>query len=124
MEDYTELIPDFDSMQELVELIGKTHAKLLQAKEMYKQAQAECIQEAITDKNYWIGNKIPSMKYCETVVAVLGNTAEERTELEAMRGTITELTEKHKLLTGLLQVMRDKLDLFRTMSANERKVYF
>lgn len=121
---YEELIPDFDDMQEVVDSITKTRAELLSVKEQFRTRRALCIRNTLTNKEYWIGPKQPSMKYCEEVIGIIGNTPEDFEIFSNYREQIAELTERLALLDGMLKISKDKFDLYRTISANTRKAHF
>ena len=52
-----------------------------------------------------------------------GNTDEDATKLESLVIEIAEKTEVYALLQELIRINRDKLDLFRTLSANQRRSF-
>ena len=117
------LIPDFDDMERLAREAAKTKAEILVLKNQLTQLEASCMRVALTDETYWIGNRRPSMAYCEEVVKRLGNTEEDRQRLFDLRQQIAEKTEAYQLLQHLIDLGRDRLSLFQTLSANTRKSF-
>jgi len=114
------LIPDFDQLDQMVNTLGELKRKELLTKHTLKALEASYIKRALTDQNCWVGGKRPTMSYCERVVAVIGNTEEEREALLGLRTTLAELAEGIEITGQLIRTMRDRLDLYRTLSANER----
>ena len=55
------------------------------------------------------------------IVAILGNNEKDRKELVSLREGLRTAMETFESLQSILQLRKDKLDLFRTLSANERK---
>jgi len=121
---YEDLIPDFNDMQELTDEIGRAKAQLINVKANIQALQATLIKEALTNTNHWIGGKQPSMSYCKEVVSVIGNTDIDAEELRELVLVHAETVEKLAMLEGLYQIYKDKFDLYRTISANERKAHF
>lgn len=118
------LIPDFDTMTE-----HATEAARLKALEIILKAdlqclEAQCVREAIVNKDYWTSDKPPSMSYCDAVVRVIGNTIEECQRLENLRKEIAAVTEQLSLMEALIFIEKNKLDLYRTLCANERTSLF
>lgn len=121
---YEHLIPDFDDMQEMIEEAARLQAKVAVLKDTIKAFSATCMKHALVEKDFWIGSKRPSMAYCEKIVAQIGNTKEDFDALESLRTELADDMERLETLEGLIQLSRDKLDLYRTFSANERKAHF
>ena len=121
MDNVETLIPDFDALEELARQAAGVSASIVYTKNELSMLEANVIRTALTDKRYWIGGKQPSMSYCDSVVAELGNTEEDTSRLLELRNTLAELTEQSKLLKHIIGISKDKLELYRTISANERK---
>jgi len=118
-----EFIPDFDDFEKMATDAARFKADIMIAKNNLYQLEAHCMREALTNKEYWIGGKMPSMAYCEKIVKEIGNTAEDNAALCSYRDQIATMTEAYQLLQNLITMSRDKLDLYRTVSANERKSF-
>jgi len=114
-------MPDFDSMEELMERSARLRAELIILRFNLAILQAEFIREAKRNKDYWTGSKPPTDTYCKAVVMCCGNTREDTERLLALQTEIADKTEEQRLCDSLIRLGRDKLDLFRTMSANTRK---
>ena len=121
MNNTEELIPDFDRMEELATEAARLKSRMLVLKYEIGAYESRCVRDAQIHKEYWIGGKQPSMAYCDRVVVILGNSAEDAAWLAAHRNELAEVTEALGLVESLIVINRDKLDLFRTLSANERK---
>ena len=119
-----DLVPDFDDMEQIIKDLAVVESKRIALDSSYKSKQAECIRDALTNQDYWIGSKQPSMAYCNSVVAYVGNTDDDMLELNNMINELAMLSERSNLLKQTLQLYRDKLDLYRTQSANERGAHF
>ena len=115
------LIPDFDDFETLAREAAELKGNLIVIKSHLAKLEAECMRVALTDNTYWIGGKRPSMAYCEKVVKLIGNTPEDKLKLSNLRQELADLTEASQLLQHLITMERDKLDLYRTFSANTRK---
>jgi len=118
-----EFMPDFDDFEQMATDAARFKADILIAKNNLSQLEARCMREALTNSEYWIGNKRPAMNYCEKVVKEIGNTAEDNAALCSYRDQIAAMTEAYQLLQHLITSSRDKLDLYRTLSANTRKSF-
>lgn len=118
-----EFMPDFDDFEKMAADVARLKAEILTIKGALSQAEAVCMREALTNSDYWIGGKRPAMNYCEKIVKELGNTEEDRIVLRNLRVALANKTEAYQLLQHLITSSRDKLDLYRTLSANQRKSF-
>ena len=118
------LIPDFDDLYNLTVEAARYQQALISLKHQIQYHEAEFIREATTNKDYWPSGKQPTVDYLARVVRILGNTPDDFKLIESLRGQLASVTEQSELAGGLLKLSRDKLDLYRTMSANERKGQF
>lgn len=117
------LIPDFVELEEMTQEASRAKAVATALEHELEQLEAKYIKQALDDKQYWPKNKPPSMSYCNSVVVEVGNTPEQAEHLLRLRKEIAENLEKFHTLKDLIQIKRDKLDLYRTKSANERKLH-
>ena len=117
------LVPDFDDFEKLINDVARLKAEVLVIKTALSQLEAQCMKEALTNKDYWIGGKMPSMSYCEKVVKELGNTEKDATDLRNLRTELANKTESYQLLQGLITLNRDKLDLHKSISFNQPKSF-
>jgi len=123
MENYDQLIPDFDLMQALIDQLAEARAREFAVKNHLKEKEADVVREAMLNRDLWEGTKPPTMSYCDKVVSVLGNNDKDKEDLFSTRRELASTMEVIERLQGTIQVMRDKLDLYRTFSANERKAH-
>lgn len=116
-----DLLPDFDDFDRITHEAAKVKAELIVIKSQLAQLEAQCMHNALTISDNWIGGKRPSMSYCEKIVKEIGNNEQERDMLIDLRRQLADKTEALQLLQYLITVNREKLDLFQTLSANNRK---
>lgn len=118
-----ELIPDFSEFEELTRQAAMLQGKLYLLKHQLRMFEAELITTAMLNKDYWREGKRPTVSYCERVVMAIGNTEEDTKRLLHFREGIAKTTEELQLALGMIELMKNRLELYRTMSANERKGY-
>lgn len=122
-EELQTLIPDFDELEKLAELAAKAKRKSTGLDHKIKQLEAQFINEALSDRAYWTEGKRPTVTYCNSVVKEVGNTDEQKEMLLNLRQQQAEAEEKYHFYNSLIEIRRDKLALYRTESANQRKAY-
>jgi hypothetical protein len=116
LKDILESIPDFDDFVNLANEIGELSFKKMQLENKIKAEEAVTFTKAINE--FLIDGKRPSVSHIEKAylhTGINGELLEERLKL----ADITAMLEKRKLL---LSIYRDFLEVFRTVSANERSV--
>lgn len=118
-----DLIPDFDEMKEMADRAARLKGKVIALKANISMYEAQVIKEAMTNRDHWQDGKRPGITYCQSVVSKVGNTDTDREVLYGWRIELAETVEELTLAEGYIQMMRDRLDLFRTLSANERKSF-
>jgi len=121
MEQPNDMLPDFDEMEALAAKVARARAELVVLKHSLSSFQASLIREAKTNKQYWIGNKMPTDTFCKNVIMYTGNTDADSAKLLSLNNEIANKTEAYSLLQELIRIKRDRIDLFRTLSANSRK---
>jgi len=119
----SELVPDFSEFEELTRQAAMLQGKLYLLKHQLRALEAGLVTTAMLNKDYWREGKRPTVSYCDRVVMVIGNTEEDAKRLASFRESIAETTEALQLALGMIDLMKNKLELYRTMSANERKGY-
>jgi len=119
----SELVPDFSEFEELTRQAAVLQGKLYLLKYQLKMFEAELITAAMMNRDYWREGKRPTVSYCDKVVVAIGNTKDDTERLLAFRETIAGTTEELQLALGMIDLMKNKLELYRTISANERKGY-
>jgi hypothetical protein len=109
-------LPDFDDMVNAIENITNTNlAKLLLDLEI-KAKEAEIVKLSSMDEANFINGKPPSVAYLEATVKFTGVSG----ELVEKRKTLAELTanlEKYRLQYDL---MKTKIEVWRSQTASER----
>ena len=118
-----QLVPDFDDFEQMIANVARVRAEILTIKAALTRLEAQCMREALTNSAYWVGGKRPAMNYCEKVVKELGNTEEDAANLANLRTELANKTETYQLLQGLITLNRDKLDLHKSISFNQRKSF-
>lgn len=114
-------LPDFDDMDKLGAANARAKAELEAVKNLLEMKIAKCIQEAMTNPEYWIDGKRPSMSYATNVIAVTGNNEDDFQELVELRSKIVALTEEYQYTKQLLSNMESRIAVWQTHSANRRK---
>ena len=123
MVDMEGLLPDFDTMYSIITGLGELGTRIRNLKNDIEQLEASCIRDALTNNLYWLDAKRPTITFCVEVVKVIGNTEGERAQLRTMRTNLSELEGEYEQVRERLMLERNKLDLYRTLSANERLVH-
>lgn len=117
-------LPDFDDMDKLAEIIASSKAKLEDAKNLLEEEIARCIQDALTKQENWIEGKPPTMGYCTSVIAVKGNNNRDAEILKELKALIVKHAENYQKSKVILDNMKDRIAVWQTMSANQRKASF
>lgn len=115
-----DLIPDFDEMDTLANLIAKYKIEADTIKIELENFVAGCIQVAYTNKDYWINGKPAPQTYIDNKVKIVGNTPEDAK-------IIKNLTERYRVAqraseeaSNRLETMRNRVSIYQTISANKR----
>lgn len=116
-----DLLPDFDDMNSLANIVARKKIDADQCKLQLDTKIAECVRKAYTDHQYWINGKPPTQSFIDSVVKVVGNSVEDSeiisTLYAAYRTTLREAEES----ANLLENMRNQVQAFQTISANRRQ---
>jgi hypothetical protein len=111
------LLPDFEDMFKLIELIGSLTLKKLACDTEIKLREADVIKKVSLDPTFWQGkDKPPAYNYIESTWKITGIEGELLPLRAELVQTIAEL-EKTKLKYEVLKLM---VEVWRTASANER----
>lgn len=116
-----ESLPDFDDMDTVVRVATTAKAKLETAKNDLASMIAAVIGQAMEDQKYWVNGKPPTAAYCESVLSVLGNDANQESQLRALRKEIVEQERTYQEAKLLLDNMKSRIAVWQTSSANGRK---
>lgn len=112
------IIPDFEEFTALVNEIGNlSFQKLITEKEI-KQLESGVVREMFLNPQYFQNGKPASMSYIDGTFKYTGLN-NEILPLRDKYAEISSALDKKKLQ---LSVYNNMLDVFRTLSANERKV--
>ena len=114
LKDILEAIPDFDDLTNLVAEIGELAFKKMQLENKLKSAEAETFRAAMArplENGKFPSSSFVSNAYLHT--GLNGELVEQREKL----ADISAMLDKRKLL---LSIYRDMMEMFRTVSANER----
>lgn len=110
-------LPDFEVLFELVNQAATISAKKLSLENEIKQKEAETVLKVSTDEKYLVGGKQPSMSYIESTHKVLGIDG----ELLPIRKQLVETIVALDKLRGTLDIYKEMLGVWQTLSANERR---
>lgn len=111
---------DLEYMLELTEKMADTQQELSVTKHALEVFKAQITQTVTEDESYWVGGKVPSMAYITSHYHLLGynsNTGKGLTELE---NKIAQLEADLLRYRTKFQIEKDRLEVWRTESANTR----
>jgi hypothetical protein len=115
-------IPDFNSMMETVDTIKKNALNREKKYIEIKSRVADIIKICKTDEHYFENGKPPAMGYVMETYAFTGFKSDEhpKGELIALREQLAEFDAELEHARLLNKVQHDIVEVFRTISANER----
>lgn len=116
-----ELLPDFDTMDEIAKAIAAAKLKADSLKLSWETKVAECVKSAYTDKDCWVNGKPPTQSYIDNVVKVLGNSPQDADLINSLRIEYRSAVRDAEVNSSLLETMRNRIQVFQTMSANRRQ---
>jgi hypothetical protein len=111
-------LPDFEVLFELVNKAAEVSSKKLFLENEIKQKEAETVLKVSTDEKYFVGGKPASMSYIENTYKFLGTEGEMIPLRNELALTISTLEK----LRGTLDIYKEMLGTWQTLSANERRV--
>jgi len=111
-------LPDFEVLFELVNKAAEVSSKKLFLENEIKQKEAETVLKVSTNEQYFIGGKPASMSYIENTYKFLGIEGEMIPLRNELALTISTLEK----LRGTLDIYKEMLGTWQTLSANERRV--
>jgi hypothetical protein len=109
-------LPDFDDMIGLAEEIGEANKRIQRLKLEIESTEAEVVKTVMSDADFYVNGKPPSYAFVEATWKVTGLTGELKPKREELADLISD-TDTKKMKFNL---MRDMIDVWRTISANER----
>lgn len=115
-----DLLPDFNDMDTVSKAITASKLRADSVKLNLETKIAECVRLAYTSRDYWVNGKPPTQSYIDSVVKVLGNTPEDALMISALRLEYSNAVRDAEINGNLLETMRNRVQIFQTMSANKR----
>jgi hypothetical protein len=112
----TVTLPDFDDMASLSEKIGDTLKKKLILELEIQLAEADIVKEVTTNADFFVNGKAPSMNLIDATYKFKGLQG----ELFPKRIAVAELTADVERYRRLYSILHDKIEVWRTQSANDR----
>lgn len=109
-------LPDFEEMMYLVEEIKTAQLSKVLLDLEIKNNVADVYLITTKDTDYYINGRPPSATFIKSTYEQSGLQG----ELKGKREELAELTSELKRLENKLSVLRDMIDVWRTLSANER----
>lgn len=109
-------IPDFEIMNEMIDRINTLLKKKLYLDISLKYAESQIVKRVTTESAFFQNGKPPSMNFIETVYLFTGIENELIDTRKEYATTIADL-EQAKLEYDL---MKTRIDVYRTESANKR----
>lgn len=110
-------LPEFDALFDLVNKIAETSVTKLSLENLIKQKEAETVLTVTTDERFFMGGKPPSMSFIESTYKYLGVHG----ELLPLRQSLAETYATLEKLRGTLDIYKEMLGTWQTLSANERR---
>ena len=114
LKDIIEAIPDFEDLMKLADEIRQLSFYKMQLENKLKGREALIFQEAMSRPLE--NGKFPSASFVTNAYLHTGFNGELMEDREKLAQTISDLEEKKIQLS----IYRDMLEVFRTVSANER----
>jgi len=111
-------LPEFDDLFAIVNNAAELSAKKLFLENEIKQKEAETVLKVTTEEQYFVGGKPPSMSFVENTYRFLGIN----NEIIPLRHKLAEMISELEKLRGTLDIYKEMLSTWQTLSANERRV--
>ena len=118
LKDIIESIPDFEDFILLTGEISSLSLEKMTLDSDIKAAEAAIMRNSMSNSVHFVGGKAPSVAYIESAYLHTGFDG----ELLEIRKALAEVTARLEGKKLILSVYRDMLEIFRTVSANERLV--
>jgi len=110
-------LPDYEDFMTLAETIERLSTKKARIEIQLKTLETELVRKVTTDPAFFQGGKVPSMAYIDGTWKYTGLN----NELVPLRIEYAELTSSLEKSKITMEVYKTMLDIWRTLSANERK---
>ena len=109
-------LPDFYDMMKVGDEIGDLILKKLRLEAEIKSTRANVVMEVSTGEKYYINGKQPAMNFIDSTYKVTGLAG----EIPPLEYKLAELTASLEAKKIQYEVYKNLLDMWRTLSANER----
>ena len=116
MSEMDKFLPDFDDILELLEEIKKLRLQKVLVDLNIKKKVSEVYKEVVIDSDYFINGKIPSAVYIKNTWEHTGFDD----EILNLRVKLAHMSSELAYLEAKFLTYRDMIDVWRTLSANER----
>jgi len=113
-------LPDFDDFMELAGLIGDYMSSLGSVDNEIKSLRAEIAQRVVSDEAFFINNRPPSSSYMQDTYFILGTNTDEKERLAGLFASKVALEASLERAKREFDVLRQKIEVWRTYSANQR----
>lgn len=113
-------LPDFDDMMTIIKSIASLSKDVAMLKLQIALEESKIVTDCTTNSAYWIGGKTPSMSLIESTYKITGFKG----ELIPKRSRLIEISSELDELRMVFQLMRDKISLYQSESANKRAGLF
>jgi hypothetical protein len=109
-------LPDFDDMAKMIENIYEASLRKMMLDLEIHSKEAEIIRQSVSDENFFVNGKPPSIAYLESTVKFTGANG----ELVEMRKALSESAASLERSRLLYDLMVKKIEVWRSQTANER----
>jgi hypothetical protein len=109
-------IPDWDELTKMTDNIAEVMLKKLLLEKQIKAEEAKIVYTATTDIQYALNSKAPAISFIEATYKYTGF----KNELLPLRDEMALLTSELEKARNRYEIVKQMLDIWRTVSANER----
>jgi hypothetical protein len=111
------MLPDFEDLYALIEVIKVLSLRKAKLELEIKYDEGQVVAIATTDPAYLVGGKIPSMAFIDSTLKISGINGSLLPKRQELAEVAANLEEK-KLI---LDMKKTQIEVWRTLSANERR---
>jgi len=116
MDKLDKFLPDFDDILKLIEKIKSVRMQKVLTDLEIKNEVANVYKVTVADERFFVSGKPPSAVYVKNTWEHTGL----QNEISKMRDNYARCSVELAYLENKLSVYRDMIDVWRTLSANER----